>query len=108
MQSTHTALLPFPLLPLAARRAHVFPEPQNKALLSIGQFYDINFTAVFHDGQVQLSNDNTTITGQRDPITGLYYIDLPEPPPVAPQALHPFACSTYEMRTKADLVQYLH
>ena len=65
-------------------------------------------TAVFHDGQVQLSNDDTTITGQRDPRTELYYIDLPEPPPVAPQALHPFACSAYEMSTKEDLVQYLH
>ena len=108
MQSTHTALLPFPQLPLAARRAHVFPEFQNKALLSIGQFCDSNFTAILHDGQVKLSNDDTTITGQLDPSTGIYYIDLPEPLPVAPQELHPFACSAYEMKTKADLVQYLH
>ena len=91
MQSTHTALLPFQQFPLAARCDHVFPALQNKALLSIGQLCDINFTAVFHDGQVQLSNANTTITGQRDPSTGLYYIDLPEPLPVSPQALHPFA-----------------
>ena len=63
---------------------------------------------MFHDGQVQLSNDYTTITGQRYPSTGLYYIDLPEPPPVAPQSLHPFACSPYKMRTKSDLIQYLH
>ena len=108
MQSTHTALLPFPQLLLAARRAHVFPALQNKALLSIGQFCDINFTAVFCEGQVKLRNDDTTITGQIYPITGLYYIDIPEPPPVAPQALHPFACSAYEMKTKANLVQYLH
>ena len=84
MQSTHTALLPFPQLLLAARHTHFFPALQNKALLSIGQFCDSNFTAVFHDGQVQLSNDDTTITGQRDPRTGIYYIDLPETPPVAP------------------------
>ena len=108
MQSTHMALLPFPQLPLATRRAHVFPVLQNKSLLSIGQFCDSNFTAVFHDGQVKLSNDNTTITGQLDPSTGIYYIYLPEPPHVAPQALHPFACSAYEMKTKADIVQYLH
>ena len=69
MQSTHTALLPFPQLPLAARRAHVFPALPEKALLSIGQFCDSKFTAVFHDGQVQLSNDDTTITGQREPST---------------------------------------
>ena len=85
----------------------MFSQHFKKALLSIGQFCDRNFTAVFQDGQVQLSNDDTTITGQRDPSTGLYYIYLPEPPPVAPQALHPFACSAYEMITKADLVQYL-
>ena len=108
MHSTHTALLPFPQLPLAARRAHFPPELQNKALLSIGQFCDSNFNAVFHDSQKKLSNDDTTITGQQDPSTGLYYIDLPEPPHIASQELHPFACSTYEMKTKADLVQYLH
>ena len=108
MHSTHTALLPFPQLPLAARRAHVFPALQNKALLSIGQFCDSNFTAVFHDIQVNLINDYTTITGQRDPSTGLYYIDLPKPPPGAPREVCPFACSAYEMKTKADLVQYLH
>ena len=108
MQSTHTALLPFPQMLLATCRAHVFPALQNKALISIGQFYDSNFTDVFRKGQVKLSNDDTTITGQQEPSTGLYYKDLPDPPPVAPQGLHPFTFSTYEMKTKADLVQYLH
>ena len=95
-------------MPLAACRAHVFPALQNKALLSICQFCDSNFTALFRKGQVKLSNDNTTIPGQRYPSTGLYYIDLPEPPPLSPQALIPFTCSAYEMKTKAELVQYLH
>ena len=108
MHSTHTELLPFPQMPLAARRAHVFPEFQNKALISIGQFCDSNFTAVFRKGQVKLINYDTTITGQRDPSTGLYYIDLPEQPPVSPQSLHPFSCSAYEIKTKSELVQYLH
>ena len=108
MQSTHTALLLFPQMLLSARQAHFFPELQNKALLSIGQFYDSNFTAVFRKVHVKLSNEDTIITGQRDSSTGLYYIDLPEPPPVVPPALHPFACSSCEMRTKAELVQYLH
>ena len=101
-------MLPFPQLPLAARRAHFFLALQNKALLSIEQFCDRKFTAVSREGQVKLRYDDTTITGQREPSTGIYYIDLPEPPPSAPQALHPVACSTYEMKTKADLVQYLH
>ena len=108
MQSTHTELLSFPQLPLAAQRAHVLLALQNKALLSIGQFCDSNFTAVLRKGQVKLINDDTTITCKIDPSTGLYYIDLPEPPPVAPQALHPFACSAYKIKTKADLFQYLH
>ena len=99
MQSTHTTLLPFTQMPLVARRAHVLLALQNKALLSIGQFCDSNFTAVFRKGQVKLRNDDTTITGQREPSTGLYYIDLPGPPPVDPQVLHPFACSAYEIKT---------
>ena len=69
MQSTQTALLTFLQLPIAARRTHVCPALQNKALLSIGQFYDSNFTAVFHDGQFKLRNDDTAITGQQDPST---------------------------------------
>ena len=89
MNSTHMALLPFTQLPLAVRRTHVLPALKNKSLPSIGQFCDSNFTAAFHDGQVKLSNDDTNITGQRDTSTGLYYIDLPDPPPVSPQALHP-------------------
>ena len=101
IQYTHTALLPFPHMPLAARRTHVLPALQNKALLSIGQFCESNFTAAFRKRQVKLSNDDTTITGKRDPSTGLYYIELPDPPPVAPPALHPFACSAYEMKTNA-------
>ena len=47
MQSNHMALLPFPQMTISARRAHVFPALQNKALLSIGQFCDSNFTAFF-------------------------------------------------------------
>ena len=108
MQPNHTALLPFPQMPLAARRAHVSLALQNKALLSIGQLCDSSFTAVFRKGQVKLINDDTTITGKIDPSTGLYYIYLPEPPPVSPPALHPFVCSAYEIKIKKELVQYLH
>ena len=101
-------MLPFTQLLLAACQSHVFPELHNKDLLSICQFWGSNFTAFFHKFHVQLNRDDITITGQRDPITGLYYIDLPEPPHVAPTKLHNFACSAYEMKTKAELVQYLH
>ena len=36
MRSMHTALMPFPQLPLVDCQAHVFPDLQNKAQLSIG------------------------------------------------------------------------
>ena len=108
MQFTRTVMLPIPHLPIATCQARVLPELQNKDLLSIGQFYDSKFTAVFHEYHVQLNRDDITITGLRDPRTGMYYIDILQPPPVSPPALHPFACSTYVMNTKADLVQYLH
>ena len=101
-------MLPLLQLPIAALQAHVFPALQNKALLSIGQFCDSNFTAVFHKGQVQSNRDDITSTGQREPSTGLYYINFPQPPPISPPALHPFACSSYEINTKEELFQYLH
>ena len=38
--SSHTALLPQNTLPVEARQAHILPHLKNKALLSIGMFYD--------------------------------------------------------------------
>ena len=84
MQSTHTAMLLFPQLTIAAHQAHVFPSLQNKSLLSIGKFCYSNFTAFFRKGHVQLSRDGITIPGQRDRSTGLYFTGLPHLPLAAP------------------------
>ena len=37
-QATHTALLPFPQISLAALRANIFPVLQNRALISTGNY----------------------------------------------------------------------
>ena len=89
MQSIHMAMLPFPQLPIAACQAHVLPALQNKYLLSIDQFCDSKFNAVFHKYHVLLNRYDITITGQRDPSTGIYYIDLLQPPPIAPPITPP-------------------
>ena len=70
MKSTHTALLPFPQLPLAARQSTIFPSLGNWSLLSIGQFCDSGFQ------HVHLIKDNVTILGHCAKTDGLYYIDL--------------------------------
>jgi hypothetical protein len=37
INSSHTCILPIRCLPITARRAHIFPDPQSHSLLSIGQ-----------------------------------------------------------------------
>ena len=72
IQSTHTALLDLPELPIEARRAHVFPNLNNSALISISQFCDQGFEASFTQQEVQIKKgEHVIISGQRDPITGL-------------------------------------
>ena len=53
--STHTALLSKQDLPIQARKAHLFPG-LNKALLSIGRFYDHGCQAIFDDKNVLILN----------------------------------------------------
>ena len=47
--SSHTDLLPQNTLPLVAQQAHIFPDLNNKALLSIDMFYDNKCLALFDD-----------------------------------------------------------
>ena len=76
MVETHTALLPFPQLPLYARKCDVFPALQ-QPLLSLGQFCDAVFTSTLTSEIVLLTNDgSTTLTGTRDHSNGLYFIPL--------------------------------
>jgi hypothetical protein len=72
IQASHTALLPLPQLPLAARHAHIFPALRNRALLSIGQFCDSGFEAIFTANHVTLRrNGIDELRGDRDHNNGL-------------------------------------
>ena len=76
MQAMHTALLPFPQLSLAARRANIFPALQNRSLISIGQLCDDGFFATFRKEHLTLVKQDITITGNRNTSNGIYHIDL--------------------------------
>ena len=63
MVATHTAILPFPQLPLATRKCDFFLEIQ-QPLLSLGQFCDAGFTATLDSETVQLTKDSiATLAG---------------------------------------------
>ena len=52
--SSRTALLPQNTLFIEARHAHILPDLKNKALLSIGMFYDNGCLALFDDKKVHI------------------------------------------------------
>ena len=109
MWSTHTALFLFLHMPRAAHQAHIFPALSNKSLISIGLLCNNGFNATFNTTSVSLSDGSTTICVNRDPKKGLYYLDMVSPPNLIPSPLPPLQyCTAYEMRTKSDLVHYLH
>ena len=99
MRATHTAKLPIPALPYAARQAHLFPALSSGALLSIGQLCDHGCQAVFNASTVNIIKTHKTILqGQRNPTNGMWVIQLPAPakdtsPQQAPALKQPIACS---------------
>ncbi|KAI2490331.1 hypothetical protein MHU86_24250 [Fragilaria crotonensis] len=86
IHSTHTATLDLPLLPPAARFAHIFPTLSSGSLLSIGLLCDHGCTATFNPHSVDITLDGATIlTGTRSPTTNLWTIDLSaHQPPARP------------------------
>ena len=73
MESTCTALLPQSDLPIAARKAHLFPDLAYRSLLSVGQFCDSGYEVYFNATKVEVrKGDHVAITGNRDLQTGLY------------------------------------
>ena len=82
----------------------MFPSLQNKALLSVIQFFDNEFRVLFNKDKVNVFKGDTSILGTRDPKNGLYYIVLPTPTSPVRSEAH----SAYGMMTKADLVHFLH
>ena len=129
MVDTHTALLPFPQLPLAARKYDFFPALQ-QPLLSIGQFCDAGFTATLNSEIFLLTKyGSTTLSGTREHNNGLYFIPLQGYPTSTPSPLlttfqpemsaltsaahtrpqaYVFTNSAYHMNMLPALVQFLH
>ena len=113
--STHTGLLQMPSLPLAARRAHLFPDLTSGSLLSIGQLCDAGCTALFNRTTVTIRSASTILaTGKRAP-NGLWTIKIgpnipdlnPSWPPTTPTL--PLAnLSTLAHQTASDRIAFLH
>ena len=111
--STHTSLLPHPDLLLQARKVNIFPGI-NKALLSIGTFYDHGCEATFNEKYVHIKNNQSgkIITrGTRDTHTNLYMLNLTQQKKLMTESTTPdkyFSGSAYECRSKITLVDYHH
>jgi hypothetical protein len=55
IQSSHEAVLPFPQLPQATLKAHIFPDLRGQALLSMGTFCDAGCMAIFDATSVKIT-----------------------------------------------------
>ena len=111
IRASHTALLPFPQLPIGARLSNVLPALGNRNLISIGQICDYGFSTIFTAKEVSLTSPNTTLTGTHNTNNRLYYIDLQHLEPV--QNTHipqhsPCYNNVHTLSTKSDIMQYLH
>jgi hypothetical protein len=121
---SHTAQLNLPGVPTAACNAHLFPNLQQKALLSICQFCDQGYTATFTNSKVTINHPwHVTIQGYQQTNTGLWIVNLNAPntdrKPTKhnkeqansvnhDQHIQQQANSVYDTTSKTDLVQYLH
>ena len=113
IQATHTALLDIPALPTAARTAHIFPHLKNHALVSIRQLCDSGCEAVFTATDVTIrQGTHVILSGKRNPKNGLWMIQISstatDSATPAKMVTANYANSVYEMKTKTNLVQYLH
>ena len=79
MCSSHISLLPMPRFSLAACFAHVLPVMKGRCLVSVGHIFDDGFAVKFDSTHVYLQKVRLILIGNRDPESGLYYIDLTHP-----------------------------
>ena len=112
MHSNSQALLHHNL-PLDAQKAYTYPALSYRSLISVGQLCDLGYSVVFDNKTVKAVNNTTKLVdlkGTQDLYTGLYH--TPMTPTVDPDPTPSNKTQTtnnvYSMRTKADLVQYLH
>ena len=103
MQASHTALLSATHLPLSVRKAHISPQMQNKALLSLGQFCDNNYEVKLTALTINITHQHDTnmwLTGSRDLSNGMWTIYiLPQALPQEPTP-NPVVNNVYELNTK--------
>ena len=105
LQSTHTAMLDLPKLPLAARHAHLFPGLTVGSLISIGVLCDHGMEARFTQGNVEIHQDGEVVLrGHRDELTRLWHIDLQNPPRDEPH----FAANVMHIASQAQLMNFYH
>ena len=79
IQASHIALIDAPHLPLAVQRAHIFPAMRNKALLSLGQFYDNGYEIKITASTINIVHQRDTnllLTGNRDISNGMWTINI--------------------------------
>jgi hypothetical protein len=100
-------------LPLAARKAHIFPNMQ-AALLSIPKICDAGYHPLFSQTDVNIMDRNGTIvlSGRRDPLTKLWHVPIHHhaaglPTLQSTNTMH-FTNSAYHQKTKEDLITFLH
>jgi len=79
MYSTHTCNIPIPGVSPAACAGHLFPD-MDLSLLSVGLLADDGCTIQFNATKVTVTKNSATILqGFRDPLTGLWMINLDNP-----------------------------
>ena len=111
--STHTALLSEKYLPIAARKAHLFPG-LNKAFISIGKSCDHGCQAIFDDKTVLILNRGSgkvMMKGKRYPRSNLYMLNLTQWNKLItelPTTDEYFAGSVYKCKSKGTLLYYHH
>ena len=103
MQSTHQAELDLPMLPNAARTAHIFPKLASGSLLSIGQLCDAGCTALFEKRKLYIFHKGKIILqGTRQP-SRLWTIDSTTTP-----SIHHTVNTAIDMPTIAERIKFYH
>ena len=114
MQASHTCDLDIEHLPVEVTAAHIFPNMQNKCLISLGVFadngYNIHLTET-HIYITHLQDASKSLMGYRDAVSKMWTVDVTNKPNTTlprVQANRLQANNVYEYRKKKDIITYLH
>ena len=110
--STHECELNIPSLPQEAKKAHIVPKLAHTSLVSIKMLCDAGCRVTYDNNTVNVFYKNIIIwKGHREPSTGLWVLPLNERPKLQNLQLlqqTETALSAYSMKSKRDLITYLH